>query len=74
MCQLSVVFFGTQENDQSCLTNTNLLTIGKRCILTVAVLFYIFGVSVAQDISTADTEMHPESKKALDLQGLSANI
>ena len=36
--------------------------------------FLHFEASEAQDISTAYTEMHHESKKALDLQGLSANF
>ena len=36
--------------------------------------FLHFVVSEAQDIGTAYTKMHHESKKALDLQGLSASI
>ena len=36
--------------------------------------FLHFGASEAQDIGTANSEMHHENKKALDLQGLSVNF
>ena len=62
-------------NRRSCnLTNTNLLTIGSHYPLTGSSAFLHFGVSKAQDIGTSNTEMHQKSKKALDLQGLSANF
>ena len=50
------------------------LTIWKHYTLTGSSAFLYFKASEAQDIGTANTEMHHESKKALDLQGLSANI
>jgi len=36
--------------------------------------FLHFGVLKAQNIGTANTELHHESQKALDLQGLSADF
>ena len=57
-----------------CLTNTNLLTIGRHYTLTGSSAFLHFWESELQDIGTAYTEMHHESKKALVNQGLSANI
>ena len=60
-------------NRSSCnLTNIGLLTIGKYYTLTGSSAFLHFKASEAQDIGTANTEMHQKSKKALDLQGLSA--
>jgi hypothetical protein len=56
------------------LTNTNLLTIGKHYTLTRSSAFLHFEASEAQDIGTAYTEMHHESKKALVNQGLSSNF
>jgi hypothetical protein len=56
------------------LTNSGLLTIGRHYTLTGSSAFLHFGVSKAQDIGTAYTEMHHESKKALVNQGLSANF
>ena len=56
------------------LTNSGLLTIGKHYTLTGSSAFLHFEASVAQDIGTANSEMHQEREKALDLQGLSANI
>ena len=56
------------------LTNSGLLTIGKHYTLTWSGAFLHFKASEAQDIGTAYTEMHHENKKALDSQGLSANI
>ena len=56
------------------LTNSGLLTIGKHYTLTGSSAFLYFGTSKTQDICIAYTEMHHESKKALDLQGLSANF
>jgi hypothetical protein len=56
------------------LTNTNLLTIERHYTLTGSSAFLHFKASEAQDIGTANTEMHHKSKKALDLQGLSANF
>ena len=56
------------------LTNIGILTIGKHYTLTGSSAFLHFGVSEAQDIGTADTEMHHEREKALDLQGLSVNF
>ena len=56
------------------LTNIGLLTIEKHYTLTGSSAFLHFGVSGAQDIGTANTEMHQKSKKALDLQGLSADF
>ena len=62
-------------NRRSCnLTNTNLLTIGRHYPLTGSSAFLHFRESEAQDIDTEQTEMHHQSKKALDLQGLSANF
>ena len=58
----------------SSLTNTNLLTIGRHYTLTVSSAFLHFEASEAQDIGTADTEMHHQREKALDLQGLWANF
>ena len=60
-------------NRSSCnLTNSGLLTIEKHYTLTGSSAFLRFGASEAQDIGTANTEMHHESKKALVNQGLSA--
>ena len=60
-------------NRSSCnLTNIGLLTIGRHYTLTGSSAFLHFKASEAQDIGTANTEMHHKSKKALDLQGLSA--
>ena len=56
------------------LTNTNLLTIERHYPLTGSSAFLHFGASEVQDIGTEQTEMHHKSKKALDLQGLSANF
>jgi len=42
--------------------------------LTGSGAFLHFKASEAQDIGTANSEMHQEREKALDLQGLSANI
>ena len=56
------------------LTNSGILTIGRHYTLTVSSAFLRFGASEAQDIGTADTEMHHQREKALDLQGLSANF
>ena len=56
------------------LTNTNLLTIGRHYTLTGSSAFLHFEASDTQDIGTANTEMHHESKKALVYQGLSANF
>ena len=62
-------------NRSSCnLTNTNLLTIERHYTLTGSSAFLRFGASEAQDVGTADTEMHHQREKALDLQGLSANF
>ena len=62
-------------NHSSCnLTNSGILTIGKHYTLTGSSAFLHFKASEAQDIGTANTEMHHESKKALDLQGLSADF
>jgi hypothetical protein len=58
----------------SILTNSGLLTIGKHYTLTGSSAFLHIGASKAQDIGTAYTEMHHQREKALDLQGLSANI
>ena len=54
--------------------NSGLLTIGRHYTLTGSSAFLHFRMSEEQDIGTTNTEMHHESKKALDLQGLSANI
>ena len=56
------------------LTNSGLLTIEKHYTLTGSSAFLRFEASETQDIGTANTEMHHESKKALDLQGLSADF
>ena len=62
-------------NRSSCnLTNIGLLTIGKHYTLTGSSAFPYFKGSEVQHIGTAYTEMHHESKKALDLQGLSVNF
>ena len=62
-------------NRSSCnLTNIGLLTIGKHYTLPGSSAFLRFGASEAQDIGTANTEMHHQREKALDLQGLSTNI
>ena len=62
-------------NRSSCnLTNIGILTIGKYYTSTGSSAFLHFKASEAQRIGTANTEMHHKSKKALDLQGLSANI
>ena len=62
------------SSKNSSLTNINLLTVGRHYTLTGSSAFLHFGVSKAQDIGTANTEMHHKSKKALVNQGLSANI
>ena len=54
------------------LTNIGLLTIEKHYTLTGSGAFLHFKASEAQDIGTANTEMHHKSKKDLNLQGLSA--
>ena len=56
------------------LTNSGLLTIGRHYTLTGSSAFLHFEASEAQDIGTAYTEMHHESKKALVNQGLSVNF
>ena len=56
------------------LTNSGLLTIERHYTLTGSGAFLHFEASVSQDIGTANTEMHHKREKALDLQGLSANI
>ena len=56
------------------LTNSGLLTIGGHYTLTGSSAFLHFRVSVAQDIGTAYTEMHHQSKKALVNQGLLVNF
>ena len=56
------------------LTNSGLLTIEKHYTLTGSSAFLHFRASEAQDIGSAYTEMHHKSKKALDLQGLSADV
>ena len=62
-------------NRSSCnLTNTNLLTIGRHYTLTGSSAFLRFGASEAQDIGTANTEMHHQREKALVNQGLSADF
>ena len=62
-------------NRSSCnLTNSGILTIGKHYTLTGSSAFLHFRVSVAQDIDTANTEMHHKREKALVNQGLSANF
>ena len=56
------------------LTNNGLLTIGRHYTLTGSGAFLHLRASEAQDIGTAYTKMHHQRKKALDLQGLSANF
>ena len=56
------------------LTNSGLLTIERHYTLTGSSAFLHFKVSESQDIGTANSEMHHQSKKALDLQGLSVNF
>ena len=56
------------------LTNSGILTIGRHYTLTGSSAFLHFEASEAQHIGTAHIEMNHESKKALDLQGLSANF
>ena len=56
------------------LTNSGLLTIEKHYTLTGSSAFPHFEASVAQDIGTANTEMHHQREKALANQGLSANF
>ena len=56
------------------LTNSGLLTIERHYTLKGSSAFLHFEVSETQDIGTANTEMHHKREKALDLQGLSANI
>jgi len=58
----------------SILTNSGLLTIGKHYTLTGSSAFLHFGASEAQDIGTANTELHQENKQALVNQGLSVNF
>ena len=54
------------------LTNSGILTIGRHYTLTGSSAFLYFKASEVQDIGTANTEMHQQREKALDLQGLSA--
>ena len=54
--------------------NSGLLTIGRHYTLTGSSAFPHFEASEAQDIGTANIEMHHQREKALDLQGLSANF
>ena len=56
------------------LTNSGLLTIEKHYTLTGSSAFLYFKVSKTRNIDVANTEMHHQSKKALDLQGLSADF
>ena len=56
------------------LTNTNLLTIERHYTLTGSSAFLHFEASEAQNIGTANSEMHHEREKALVYQGLSANF
>ena len=56
------------------LEKINLLTIVRHYTLTGSSAFLHFKGCKEQDIGTANSEMHHQSKKALDLQGLSANI
>ena len=58
----------------SSLTNSGLLTIERHYTLMVSSAFLHFEASEAQDIGTANIEMHHQSKKVLDLQGLSVNV
>ena len=44
------------------LTNSGLLTIGRHYTLTGSSAFLHFGASEAQNIGTANTEMHQENK------------
>jgi hypothetical protein len=48
------------------LTNSALLMIGRHYTLMGSIDFLYFGASKAQDIGTANTEMHHKSKKALE--------
>ena len=60
-------------NRRSCsLTNSGLLKIERHYTLTGSGAFLRFKASEAQDIGTANTEMHQENKQALVNQGLSA--
>ena len=62
-------------NRSSCnLTNIGLLTIGRHYTLTGSGAFLHFGASSAQDIGTANAEMHHKSPKTLVNQGLSVNF
>jgi hypothetical protein len=56
------------------LTNSDLLTIEKHYTLTGSSAFLYFKVSKTRNIDVANTEMHHQPEKALDLQGLSANF
>ena len=56
------------------LTNIGLLTIGRHYTLTGSSAFLHFKASEAQDIGTANTEMHHQREKALVNQGLSADF
>ena len=56
------------------LTNSGLLAIEKHYTLTGSSAFLDFMASEAQDIGTANTEMHHKREKALVNQGLSANF
>ena len=56
------------------LTNSGILTIGRHYNLTGSSAFPHFEASVAQDIGTANTEMHHQREKALVNQGLSSNF
>ena len=76
---ISAVLDRTKEkslyNRSSCnLTNSGLLTIEKHYTFTGSSAFLHFGVSGAQDIGTANTEMHHQREKALVNQGLSADF
>ena len=67
---ISAVSDRTEEklwyNRSSCnLTNIGILTIGKHYTLTGSGAFLHFMASEAQDIGTANTEMHHKSKKPL---------
>ena len=56
------------------LTNSGLLTIERHYTLTGSSAFLHFGILETQDIGTANTEMHHQKEKSLDLQGLSADF
>ena len=71
---ISCPILNLAERQISNLMNSGLLTIGRHYTLTGNSAFLHFKVSKPQYIGTAYTEMHHESKKALDLQGLSVNF